>query len=510
MNDEMTGDLEQYFERFREHTIGRGRMFEFPFGEKVIIYDDWTASARGYRPIENTLQEEVIPFFANTHTQTTTTGALMTTAYEQAKVIIKKHVHAHEDDVLIFCGSGMTSAVNKLQRLLGLRVAERWMDYSLYGRSPEINEALRPVVFVTSMEHHSNHVSWHETIAKVEVIGQTADGNVDLEHFERLLLNYKSYKNKIAAITACSNVTGIQTPYHEMARMIHAHGGLCFVDFASSAPYVQMDMHPDQADSCLDAIYFSMHKFLGGPGTPGVLVFNRRMYGNAVPDHPGGGTILYSNPWKVRKYVSDIESREDGGTPPVLQGIKAAMCIRLKEEMGITNIRRREEELLKIAFARFSEMSTVTVLQGNASTRLGIISFIVKGAHYNLIVRLLNDRFGVQVRGGCSCAGTYGHYLLQVDPVRSYKIWNAIDAGDLSTKPGWIRLSIHPTMTNQEVEYIMDAIETTSTNFGLWMKDYYLDRSSNEYILREGTTDEDDRVGEWFKFGCQVGARTVG
>src|SRR6185295_8649208 len=198
--------------------------------------------------------------------------------------------------------------------------------------------------------------------------------------------------NKIAAVTACSNVTGIQTPYREIARLIHAHDGLCFVDFASSAPYVQMDMHPENADECLDAIYFSMHKFLGGPGTPGVLIFNREIYDNAIPDHPGGGTILYSNPWKSREYVTDIESREDGGTPPVLQGIKAAMCIRLKEEMVIENILQREDELLKIVFKRFSEMTNVTVLQGNEKNRLGIISFIVEGAHYNLIVRLLNDK----------------------------------------------------------------------------------------------------------------------
>src|SRR5882762_2146198 len=358
--------LENYFEPFRENTIGRGHRFRFPSGQKEIIYADWTASARGYRPIESCLQNEVIPFFANTHTQTTTTGMLMTQAYEEAKAIVKEHVHANKNDVLIFCGSGMTSAVNKLQRLLGIRMPERGMEYTLDGKSLRINETLRPVVFVTCMEHHSNHISWLESIATVEIIAQTEDGNVDLENLKKLLLKYKSRKNKIAAVTACSNVTGIQTPYHEIAKLIHAHNGLCFVDFAGAAPYVRMDMHPEEGDACLDAIYFSMHKFLGGPGTPGVLIFNRVIYNNVVPDHPGGGTIIYSNPWKVRKYVTDIELREDGGTPPVLQGIKAAMCIRLKEAMGVKNILRREEELLKIAFSRLSGMANVTVLQGNA------------------------------------------------------------------------------------------------------------------------------------------------
>lgn len=505
----MSGSLENYFEPFRENTIGRGQMFCFPSGEKEIIYADWTASARGYRPIEDCLQNEVIPFFANTHTQTTITGTLMTKAYEEAKVIIKEHVHANENDVLIFCGSGMTSAVNKLQRLLGMRVSERSLSYTRNRKSPEIDETLRPVVFVTSMEHHSNHVSWLETIATVEIIAQTDDGNVDLEHFETLLLEYKSRKNKIAAITACSNVTGIQTPYHEIAKLIHAHNGLCFVDFASSAPYVHMDMHPNEADACLDAIYFSMHKFFGGPGTPGVLIFNRKMYSNVIPDHPGGGTILYSNPWKGREYVNDIESREDGGTPPVLQGIKAAMCIRLKEEMGVENILHREEELLKIAFTRLSEMKNVTVLQGNVKKRLGIISFIVEGAHYNLIVRLLNDKFGIQTRGGCSCAGTYGHQLLNVDKAWSHKIWSAINSGDLSSKPGWIRVSLHPTMTDQEIEFIMDAIESTASNFREWMADYYYDSSSNEYVIKEGTAKEQHWVESWFKFGYQVGSSKV-
>jgi selenocysteine lyase/cysteine desulfurase len=430
----------------------------------------------------------------------------MTKAYEEAKVVVKEHVNANDDDVLIFCGSGMTSAVNKLQRLLGLRLSERSLDYTTNRKSLEIDEALRPVVFVTHMEHHSNHVSWLETIATVEIIAQTEDGHVDFEHFDALLLKYKSRKNKIAAVTACSNVTGIQTPYHEIARLIHAHGGLCFVDFASAAPYVHMDMHPEIADECLDAIYFSMHKFLGGPGTPGVLIFNRKIYDNAIPDHPGGGTILYSNPWKAREYVTDIESREDGGTPPVLQGIKAALCIRLKEEMAIENILQREKELLNIVFTRFSAMANVTVLQGNEKNRLGIISFIVEGAHYNLIVRLLNDKFGVQTRGGCSCAGTYGHYLLNVDAGWSHNIWSAIHSGDLSSKPGWIRLSLHPTMTDSEVEFIMDAIESTASHFREWTTDYCYDAASNEYTLKEET---EVTLGDLFKVRSQVATVSV-
>jgi selenocysteine lyase/cysteine desulfurase len=272
--------------------------------------------------------------------------------------------------------------------------------------------------------------------------------------------------------------------------LIHLYDGLCFVDFASSAPYVNIDMHPEEERAQLDGIYFSMHKFLGGPGTPGVLIFNQKIYNNTIPDHPGGGTILYSNPWRERDYVSDIEAREDGGTPPVLQAIKAAECIRLKEEMGVKNILRREEELLKIAFARFSEMSNVFVLQCNQRKRLGIISFIVPGAHYNLIVQLLNDKFGIQTRGGCSCAGTYGHYLLNVDQSWSHEIRDALHHGDLSSKPGWVRVSLHPTMTDWEIEFIMDAIELTASNYKEWMTGYTYDPSSNEFVPKAETRDE--------------------
>jgi selenocysteine lyase/cysteine desulfurase len=259
-----------------------------------------------------------------------------------------------------------------------------------------------------------------------------------------------------------------------------------------------MDMHPTEKGAHLDAIYFSPHKFLGGPGTPGVLIFNKTIYRNTIPDQPGGGTIVYSNPCKVHEYIADIELREDGGTPPVLQGIKAAMCIRLKEEMGVENIMLREEELLQIIFDRFLKMKNVEMLEGSVKSRLGIISFIVNGAHYNLIVKILNDRFGIQTRGGCSCAGTYGHMLLQVDKTKSYEILNAIRSGDLLCKPGWIRLSVHPTMTNAEIDFIMDAIELTASNFREWVKDYTYDSGSNEYLFKGMETKEPDRFEDWF------------
>ncbi len=510
--------LENYFAAFRRNIIGHQQFFGSPFGKKEIIYADWTASGRAYRPIEEYMQKSIMPFVANTHTGTTITGTLMSKAYAAAKVIIKEHVNANSDDALIFCGSGTTAAVNKLQRILGMRIPERIMDYVKKGNLKDaeelkvdgikinenlsdhlqLDEALKPVVFVTHMEHHSNQVSWLETIATVEIIKAGENGNVDLEHFRNLLEQFKHRKNKIAAVTACSNVTGIQTPYHEIAKLIHEYDGLCFVDFACSAPYVNIHMHPAECGTHLDAVYFSPHKFLGGPGTPGVLIFNKKMYKNLVPDQPGGGTVVYSNPWKVHEYITNIEEREDGGTPPFLQGIKAAMCVKLKEEMGVENILKREEEMLESIFARFSKMEKIEILDGNIKKRLGVISFIVHGAHYNLIVKLLNDKFGIQTRGGCSCAGTYGHMLLYVDKARSYEILNSIRSGDMSCKPGWVRLSVHPTMTNAEIDFIMDAIELTVRYFREWMKDYTYDPVSNEYSFKGARAKEQGKVENWF------------
>lgn len=450
-------ELGRFFSRFRQDIIGQEQFFETPYGPQRIIYADWTASGRAYRPIEMRLQEEILPFFANTHSRSTVTGERMSGAYEQAMAVVREHVNAREDDTVVFCGSGMTAAVNKLQRIMGLRVPERLMDYA---NCPKPDEAARPLVLVTHMEHHSNHISWLETIATVEIIRPAADGNVDLQYLRQLLERFRHRKTKIAAVTACSNVTGIETPIHEIAVIMHEHDGLCFADYACSAPYVQINMHPGLRSKDLDAIYFSFHKFLGGPGTPGVLVFNNRLYRNRIPDQPGGGTMLYSNPWGVHEYIPEIQQREDGGTPPILQGIKAAMCIRLKEEMGVENMLAREKELTLRLLDRLGEIAGVQIL-GSTQRRLGIISFIVKNAHYDLIVRLLNDRFGIQSRGGCSCAGTYGHLLLGIGEEQSYEILDELHAGETWSKPGWVRLSIHPTMTDAEIDYIADAVEIT-------------------------------------------------
>ncbi|MEA1873482.1 MAG: aminotransferase class V-fold PLP-dependent enzyme [Bacteroidota bacterium] len=466
--------MQNYFKPFREGIIGLNQQIETPTaGKKRIIYADWIAGGRNYLPIEHRLQNEIMPFVANTHTETSDTGKAMTYAYHKSKQIIKKHVNASEKDVLITCGSGMTRVINKLQRILGLRVHESFLNRI------NLSESEKPVVFITHMEHHSNQTSWLETLAEVVVVEPSPEGCVSLENFEKTVAKYQNRKTKIAAITSASNVTGLITPYHKVAALMHQAGGYCFVDFACSAPYVDINMHPENPEEYLDAIYFSPHKFLGGPGSTGILIFNQELYHIEIPDNPGGGTVDWTNPWGEHKYVEDIEAREDGGTPAFLQTMKTAMVIQLKETMGVKNILKREEEQVELIWDKLADIPRLHILAGNHKKRLGVISFYIENLHHNEIVKLLNDKFGIQMRGGCSCAGTYGHYLLNVAPDVSQRITEKINQHDYSEKPGWVRFSMHPTMTNEELLYIVDSIRELTEKYPEWIKDYNHEKSTS-------------------------------
>lgn len=485
--------LEQYFKPYRDKIIGINHEFESPDGIKRIIYADWTASGRMYESIEIKMMNDIYPFVANTHTETNFTGSTMTLAYKKARQIIKNHVNAYQSDVLISSNSGMTGVVNKLQRILGFKIHEK------FRKKINLSSMQRPVVFCTHMEHHSNQTSWLETIAEVVIIPFCKKGLVDLDGFKVQLDQYKNRSIKIAAVTSCSNVTGLVTPYHTIAKMMHEVKGYCFVDFACSAPYIDINMHPNDPTERLDAIYFSPHKFLGGPGSSGILIFNKELYKNKIPDNPGGGTVDWTNPWGEHKYHDEIEAREDGGTPSFLQTIRVALAITLKEQMGVDNILKREHELLDIIWKRIFNIPNLHVLAEEQLNRLGVISFYIDDLHYNLGVKLLNDKFGIQVRGGCSCAGTYGHYLLEVSQETSNSITSKINMGDLSNKPGWIRMSIHPTTTNEEASLIMDALEQLASNHKEWAKEYEYNVKNNEFEYRSEINSNSDIVNMWFE-----------
>lgn len=490
-----TTELEAYFQQFRQHIIGIDQDFMTPYGKQNIIYTDWTASGRLYRPIEEKLMNDFGPYVANTHTETTVSGTAMTKAYHKAKHIIKDHVNSNADDVLICCGSGMTEAINKFQRILGLKVPENLQKHTT------VPDEMRPVVFITHMEHHSNQTSWLETIAKVEVIPPGEDGLFCMDNLKELLEHYEARPIKIASVVGGSNVTGIQTPYHEIAKVMHQNGGVCFVDFACSAPYVDIDMHPADEEAALDGIFFSPHKFLGGPGTSGVLIFNKKLYKNMIPDSPGGGTVSWTNPWGEHKYIDNIEDREDGGTPGFLQTIKTALAIKLKEQMGVAKMLEREHELIDYIFSALSPVENINILAGQHQDRLGVISFYIDDLHYNLGVKILNDRFGIQTRGGCSCAGTYGHFLLHVDVETSNALTQEISLGELMRKPGWIRMSIHPTTSTEEAVYFCESLIALAENHKEWAQDYDYIAATNEFV-HKSTVNEDKfqlPVEEWFE-----------
>lgn len=484
--------MENYFNKFRVDIIGNDLTHPNQSGQ--ILYADWTASGRLYRPIENQLTNEIGPYVANPHTENTHTGRVIGNYYKQARQLIKRHVNASDDYALINCGAGATSAIVKLQRLLNLTKSKsnsmskkQPAKAGILGRlitffrSNDKNNL--PVVFVSHMEHHSNHTSWNTCDVDVVVIKRGLGGQPCYDDLEQQLKSYQSRKVKIGAFTACSNVTGIHTNVRRLARTMHLNGGVCFIDYACSAPYVDIDMMPSDPLEHIDAIYFSPHKFLGGPGSAGVLVFNKKLYqlSHTAPDKPGGGTVKWTNPWGQQAFFEDIERREDGGTPPFLQVIKTAKAIELKEQMGVANIQQRESELLQILFDGLAAIPSLSLLEPEVKQRLCIVSFYIEGLHHNLIVRLLDDKFGIQSRGGCSCAGTYGHTLLNVSQQQSQKIVNEINRGNLSNKPGWVRISLHPTNTDNEALFIVQAIEQIVLNADAWSDEYRFVPQSGDF-----------------------------
>ncbi|MFH6956899.1 aminotransferase class V-fold PLP-dependent enzyme [Flavobacterium aquidurense] len=484
--------LESYFSKFRQNTIGVDHTFESAYGRQKMLYADWIASGRLYLPIEDIMLNKIGPMIANTHSFSSETGKASTYAYQHARDRIKKHVNANTQDCLVATGTGMTAALSKLQRMMGLRSQD-----NIYNVKLQFDED-RPVVFITHMEHHSNQVPWYETIADVVVLPGDENNLVDPEILSKEIKKYANRTLKIGSFTACSNVTGIITPYHELAKIMHQNGGFCFVDFAASAPYVPIDMHPENPEEQLDAIFFSPHKFLGGPGTCGILIFNEKLYQSNFPDNPGGGNVKCTNPWGGYHYSDAIEVKEDGGTPGFLQVIRTALCLELKEQMGTENIKNREKELLDLCYSKLQEVEGLSVLGDLDTERIGCVSLVIKDIHYNLIVRLLNDRFGIQVRGGWSCASTYAHYLFDIDEEESAEMTKQLLRKNLSNKPGWVRISLHPTMTNEEVLFICDALQKVRLNYKQWQEFYKYNPINNEFesIVNQETIAQD--VQQWF------------
>ncbi|MBE7450038.1 MAG: aminotransferase class V-fold PLP-dependent enzyme [Kofleriaceae bacterium] len=461
---------EQLIETIRASIIGDDQALEGPFGPRRVTYADYTASGRSLGFLEDFLRAHVLPLYANTHTEASGTGRQTTRFREEARAIIKRAVGGGPDDVVIFCGSGATGAINKLIDVLNLRLPADLDER--YRLSAQIPADERPVVFIGPYEHHSNELPWRESIADVVVIGEDADGHVDLAELEAELVRHAARPLKLGSFSAASNVTGIGSDTRAISALLHRHGAFAFWDFAAAGPYVQIDLNqrddgPDGELAYLDAVFLSPHKFIGGPGTPGVLVAKRHLFKNRVPAVPGGGTVAYVNP-EEHRYLADPEHREEGGTPAIIESIRAGLVFQLKEAVGPEAIRAREEDFIRRAIASWSQDPRIGILGNRDAWRLSIVSFVIRhGArylHHNFVVALLDDLFGIQARGGCSCAGPYGHRLLGIDLATSKEFEREIVRGCEGIKPGWVRVNFNYFLSEAQFEFLLEAIHLIATH----------------------------------------------
>jgi selenocysteine lyase/cysteine desulfurase len=485
-------DRADLIELIRASVIGDDEAVAGPFGVRRVTYADYTASGRSLSFIEDYVRDAVLPLYANTHTESSGTGLQTTRFREEARQIILRACGGGPEHAVVFCGSGSTASINKLVAILGLRIPEALDDR--YGLRDRIPASERPVVFIGPYEHHSNELPWRESIADVVVIPEDHDGRIDLDRLEAELIAHADRPLRIGSFSAASNVTGIISDTRAISVLLHRHGALSFWDFAAAAPYVEVEMSPrrpgpDRGSDTKDAIFISPHKFIGGPGTPGVLIARRELFRNRVPSMPGGGTVAYVNPLDHR-YLADIERREEGGTPAIVESIRAGLVFQLKDRVGVEAIREREEAFIGRAIDRWRSNPAIEILGNPALDRLSIVSFVVRHEgrylHHNFVVALLNDLFGIQSRGGCSCAGPYGHRLLGIDLDTSHEFEREIARGCEGIKPGWIRVNFNYFISEPVFAYILDAVDLAAREGWRLLPRYRFEPDSGLWHHRDG------------------------
>lgn len=433
------------FKDIRNALIGEGTAISGPFGPRALIYADYVASGRALDFIEDAIRSHVLPYYGNTHTETSFVGRRTTQLREMAREAVRAAVHADQDHAVIFTGSGATGAVDKLVRAFAMK------------------GLAQGVVFVGPYEHHSNDLPWRESGAALVRIPLNAAGTICLETLERKLAEHAEAPLKIGVFSAASNVTGVRTDLRAIARLLHAHDAYCVADFAAAAPYMPVELaeSSDRAGDRIDAAVISPHKFPGGPGASGVLIAERSLFDTARPTLTGGGTVSYVTS-EGHSYIADPEHREEGGTPAIVDNIRAGMVMQLKRDIGEARIEARETTLTRRMENALRAIPGMELLGPSNVPRLGIFSFNLrvqgKLLHHNYVVALLNDLFGIQARGGCSCAGPYGHDLLGIDVATSARHQAAVHHGHSIFRPGWARFGVNWFFDDEDVDKIARAI----------------------------------------------------